>query len=68
MKLLVVGVMVLIIASLGSALGSMTHKSGTEQSLRVVHALTARIGLSVGLFVLLLVGYWLGWIQPHGLR
>ena len=68
MKILAVVFMVLIIGSLGSALGSMTHKAGGEPSLRVVHALTARIALSVGLFVLLLVGYWLGWIQPHGIH
>ncbi len=68
MKIFLVATMVLIIASLGSALGGMTNKAGGEQPLRVVRAVTARISLSVGLFVLLLVGYWLGWIQPHGVH
>jgi hypothetical protein len=31
----------------------------------MVKALTWRIGLSVGLFVLLIVGYYLGWITPQ---
>jgi hypothetical protein len=31
-----------------------------------VRALTWRIGLSVALFLLLLLGWYLGLIQPHG--
>lgn len=34
---------------------------------RTVTALTFRITLSIGLFILLLVGYFAGWIHPHGL-
>jgi hypothetical protein len=33
-----------------------------------VKALTFRIGLSIGLFILLLLGYAAGLLQPHGLR
>lgn len=68
MKGLAVILLLLIVASLGSALASMSSQKGPEQSLRVVHALTARIALSVGLFVLLIAGYYLGWIQPHGIH
>jgi hypothetical protein len=32
----------------------------------MVKALTWRIGLSVGLFVLLMLAYYQGWISPHG--
>jgi uncharacterized membrane protein len=53
-----------IVGSLGHALSSMS--SGSERSLRMAHALTLRITLSVALFALLLVGYHFGWIQPHG--
>jgi len=35
---------------------------------RVAKALTWRVGLSVGLFVLLMFAAWMGWIEPHGLR
>ena len=32
----------------------------------MARALTIRVGLSILLFVLLLVAWRLGWIQPHG--
>ncbi|HIN82215.1 MAG TPA: DUF2909 domain-containing protein, partial [Chromatiales bacterium] len=35
-------------------------------SARTLKALTWRIGLSVALFILLMVGYATGLIQPHG--
>ena len=38
-----------------------------DKSQRMAKALTWRIGLSVALFVLLLVCYALGWIQPKGI-
>jgi len=34
---------------------------------RMARALTVRIGLSVALFLFILVAYKLGWIQPTGL-
>jgi hypothetical protein len=34
----------------------------------MVRALTMRIALSVALFILLIVGGYLGLIDPHGLR
>lgn len=62
-KLVIVLLLVLIIASLGSALVYMLRGSDPHRTAR---ALTWRIGLSVGLFVLLMVFYKLGWVQPHG--
>ncbi len=63
-KYLIVVVLVLIIASLGKAL---YHLSGSrpEDSGKMVKALTWRIGLSVGLFLLLIVAYYQGWISPQ---
>lgn len=66
MKGLVVLVLLLIMASLGKALVSMTQGGGTEQALKTAQALTARITLSVGLFALLFAAYHFGWITPHG--
>ena len=63
-KYLVIGVLILIIASLGKALYHLSS-SKPEDSAKMVKALTLRIGLSVGLFVLLIVGYYLGWITPQ---
>jgi Protein of unknown function (DUF2909) len=66
MKPLIVLTLLAVIASLGKALFSMS--SGPENSARVVEALSWRIGLSVALFVSLLVSYHFGWIAPHAVR
>jgi hypothetical protein len=66
MKPLIVLTLLAILASLGKALFSMS--SGPEHAARVVQALSWRIGLSVALFVSVLVSYHLGWISPHILR
>lgn len=60
MRYLVIAVFALIIFSLGSALFyMMKDKSGTN---RTVRALTWRVGLSVALFLFLIVGTYFGWI------
>jgi hypothetical protein len=64
-KTLVVFVLLLIVVSLGTALFHLLHDR--SRSTKTVKALTFRIGLSIALFVLLLVAYHLGWITPHGL-
>jgi Protein of unknown function (DUF2909) len=66
MKPLIVLTLLAIVASLGKALFSMS--SGPEHSARVVQALSWRIGLSVALFVSLVLSYHLGWIAPHTVR
>jgi hypothetical protein len=63
MKPLIVLVLLTIVASLGKALFSMS--SGPENSVRVLEALSWRIGLSVALFVGILASYHFGWISPH---
>lgn len=63
MKLVVILILLGILGSLGSALVYLFRD--TNDSRRTVRALTWRISLSVALFVLLLVGYWLGIIQPR---
>jgi Na+-driven multidrug efflux pump len=64
MRYLVIAVLILIIASLGSALRFMLRGNGGE---RMVKALTVRVALSVGLFLLLMLGYFLGLIPQTGL-
>lgn len=62
---IVVGVMLLLIlASLGSGLFFLIRDQG--RSPRTVKALTVRIALSVGLFILLMIAYATGLISPHG--
>lgn len=65
MKGIILILLVLIVASLGKALASLTANGGPERAGAVVRALTFRISLSVGLFVLLLAGSHFGWIIPH---
>ncbi len=62
-KYLVVFILILILGSLGKALYHLSSTRG-DDGLRMVKALSWRIGLSVLLFVLLLVAYFQGWIQP----
>lgn len=64
-KLIVVLLLFIIIASLGSALLFLVQDKG--QSNRVVKALTLRIGLSIAAFVILMLSYYAGLIQPHGI-
>ena len=58
MKILVVGFLVLILASLGSALFYLIRDKGKTD--RTLKALMLRIGLSIALFVMLMVSYKLG--------
>jgi hypothetical protein len=58
-----------ILASLGFALFFMLRdgREGRAKSGGMVRALTVRIGLSVVLFLCLLLAWKLGYIQPGGL-
>lgn len=68
MKILVGLAFVLIIASLASALVFMMRdgRNGKPKTSNMVRALAVRVGLSVALFVFILLSYKLGWIQPTG--
>ena len=65
MKILVIIILVAIVFSLGSAIVYLVRDQG--RSSRTVKALSFRIGLSVALFLLLLLAYAAGLIKPHGL-
>ena len=62
-KVFVVLVFLFILGSLGSALFYLVKGKGTEQTFK---ALRIRIGLSVGLFIMLFVMFAAGILQPHG--
>lgn len=64
-KIVVVGLLVGILISLGSGLIFLLKDQG--DSTRTVKALTVRIALSLLAFGLLMLGYFAGWIQPHGI-
>ena len=61
MRVTVVLMLIAIVASLGSALFFVYRDRGQGKT-RAVKALTVRVGLSLGLFLLLMVAYRLGWI------
>jgi hypothetical protein len=63
-KYLVIAMLLLILISLGKALFHLTS-SNAEDGAKMVKALAWRIGLSVLLFVLLIVAYYCGWIDPQ---
>ena len=64
-KIIVILFLLAILASLGSGLFYLMKDKGSSE--RTVRALTVRISLSVLLFVLLILGYLTGLLQPHGL-
>lgn len=66
MKILVAIAFILILASLGSALFYMMRDKGTTN--KTVRSLALRVGLSVALFIFILVAHYMGWIQPTGIR
>jgi hypothetical protein len=65
--LVMLGCLTVIVASLGSALYHLSR--GTpEDSAKLARALTVRISLSLGLFVLLMLAWYFGLITPHTLE
>jgi Protein of unknown function (DUF2909) len=65
MKYVIVVFIIFILGSLFSALYYMIRDKG--QSTRTVRALTWRVGLSIALFLMLMLGSYFGLITPQGL-
>jgi len=65
-RLVVILVLFAIMASLGSALYHLA--TGAGDSNKMLRSLTLRVGLSVGLFLLLMIAWRLGLIRPNGMR
>ncbi len=63
-KLLVILALVGIVGSLGTALFHLSSSRGDSK--KMARALTVRVGLSVALFALLMLAWYLGLITPHG--
>jgi hypothetical protein len=60
MRYVVIAMLLLIVASLGSALVFIYRDKGGSN--RALKALALRVGLSVALFAFLMLGYYFGWI------
>jgi hypothetical protein len=63
-KIIILSLLMVVLISLGSALVAMARGDNSGKMLK---ALTWRIGLSVFIFILLLIGQATGLITPHGL-
>ena len=63
-KIIVLILLFLILVSLGAGMVSLIKNGGNNN--RTVKFLSLRIALSITLFVLLVLSYLMGWIQPHG--
>jgi len=66
MRILALLFIFFILASLASALYYLIKDKG--QSDRTVRMLTVRVGLSLALFLLLMGGYYFGFVPQNGLR
>lgn len=64
-KAFILILLLIVIISLGSALFHLVSKKGKSD--KVIKSLTWRIGLSILIFILLLIGQATGLITPHGL-
>ena len=64
-KIAILVLFLMILVSLGSGLFFLARDQG--KTTRVVSSLSVRIGLSLALFALLIIGYFTGLITPHGL-
>jgi predicted small integral membrane protein len=69
MKIVIIIALVLVLASLGGAGLFMLRKGADPASrdARMARALAVRVGLSIALFVFILLGWYMGWIKPTGL-
>ena len=70
MKILIGIAFIGILAALASAGVLMLRdgRDGKPKTKRMATALAVRVGLSVLLFLCILISYKLGWIQPTGIR
>jgi len=65
-KIIIVAMLFIVVGSLASAMFHLVKGEG-QASEKVLKSLTWRIGLSVLIFILLLVGQSMGLIAPHSL-
>ena len=69
MKIVIALALLAIVAALAFAGRAMLQdgRDGQPKSNRMVKALAWRVGLSIALFVFVLLSYKMGWIHPTGI-
>ena len=65
MKIIIILLFLAALGSLASAMVFLVKDKGETN--RTAKALTYRIGISVFIFILLMLAYFAGWIEPHGI-
>jgi len=63
-KVLIIGGFLVILYTLASSFYFLVRDSGEGD--RTVRRLSWRVGLSIGMVLLLWVGFQMGWIEPQG--
>ena len=66
MKWIIPIALLIIVASLGSALYYMMKGKGNSS--KMIHSLMLRIGLSIALFIGILLAHYFGYIEATGIR
>jgi hypothetical protein len=70
MKTVMVLLMVAVLGALASAGVFMLRKGGEggdRRSKNMARALALRVGLSVALFLFILLSWYMGWVRPSGI-
>lgn len=69
MKTVMVLMLLAVLGALGSAGFFMLKKgrNGDERNRRMARALALRVGLSVALFLFILISWRMGWVRPTGI-
>ncbi|WP_422017274.1 DUF2909 domain-containing protein [Roseateles sp.] len=67
MKFVILVAFIGILGALGAAGFFMLRKGGNRRSPNMARALAVRVGMSVALFLVILLSWKMGWIQPTGL-
>lgn len=69
MKILMVLMLVAVLGALASAGVFMLRKGppGLAANSRMARALALRVGLSVALFLFILLSWYMGWVRPTGI-
>jgi hypothetical protein len=65
-KIIIVLLLLAVIVSLTSGMFFLVNDKGETD--RTVKSLTIRVSLSIALFLMLFIGYFMGLIQPHGIN
>jgi Protein of unknown function (DUF2909) len=67
MKLVILLAFIGILGALAAAGFFMLRKGRSDRrSPNMARALAIRVGVSVALFLIILLSWWMGWIQPTG--